>query len=54
MKQFIEQNNSIMGTLVPNIAFDENVPGNQGGFFNLIEDGASIVKIVDFGVCVER
>lgn len=54
MNQFVEQNDGIMRALVTNTAFDENVPGNQVGFLNMIEDGASIVQIVDFGVCVER
>ncbi|KAM1461516.1 hypothetical protein ACFXTO_046683 [Malus domestica] len=54
MNQFIEQNNGIMRPLVSDVAFDEDVPRHQRGLFDLVEDGAGVVEVVDFGVGVER
>ena len=53
-KQFDKQGDRFMGLLVLDVAFDDNVPENQRGLLDSIEDGASVAEVVDFGVGIER
>lgn len=43
-----------MGLLVFDIAFDDDVPENQRGVLESVEEGASVAEVVDFGVGIER
>ncbi|PON80710.1 hypothetical protein PanWU01x14_002660, partial [Parasponia andersonii] len=53
VNKLVEQRYGVVGTLVLDIALEQDVPGNQIGFVNELEDGASVVEIVDLGSGVE-
>lgn len=54
MKQLGKQEDGFMRLLVFDVAFDDDVPKNQRGQLDLVEDGASIAEVVDIGVGIER
>lgn len=53
-KQSDKQRDCFMGLLVFDIAFDDDVPENQRGVLESVEEGASVAEVVDFGVGIER
>lgn len=53
-KQKDEQGDSFMGLLVLYVAFEDDIPENQRGVLDSIENGASVAEVVDVGVGIER
>lgn len=49
----MEQANGVVGALVFDVALDEDVPRDQVGVANEVEDGAGVGEAVDLGVGVE-
>lgn len=43
-----------MGLLVLYVAFEDDIPENQRGVLDSIENGASVAEVVDVGVGIER
>lgn len=54
MKHLAKNKKGIVGTVVLDVAFDDQVARNEGGWVDGIEEGASMLEVVDFGVSVER
>lgn len=50
-QELVEEEEGVMGSVVVDVAFDDDVPGMGGGFLHaVVEDGPGVVERADLGI----